>query len=67
MSAARGWAGLSQEVAASICGVSRQTISTWEKGDGEPLVLDLESLADAYEIKLDALCGRAPLPPTRAR
>lgn len=59
---ARTRADLSQTAAAIAVGVSRPTISKWERGLSEPEALDLTRLADAYGVTLDALCGRVPLP-----
>lgn len=51
--------GLSQEDLAGMVNVSRQAVSKWETGDAMPDLPKLLALADALDISLDALCGRA--------
>ncbi len=60
---ARTRKGLTQGAAAEKIGVRRPTLSDWEQGKREPKATDLLDLADLYELALDELCGRAPLPP----
>lgn len=56
--------GMSQEDLASKIQVSRQAVSKWETGDALPDLNKLLLLADALDISLDELCGRAaPAPP----
>jgi transcriptional regulator with XRE-family HTH domain len=56
---------MSQEAAAAGIGVTRQTLSAWEAGRGEPLATDLQRLAALYGVSLDEIAGRVPLrPPT---
>ena len=50
--------GLSQEDLAGQIHVSRQAVSKWETGDAAPDLDNLQALADALEVSLDALCGR---------
>ena len=51
--------GLSQEDLASQIGVSRQAVSKWETGEAMPDLNKLLLLADALEVSLDCLCGKA--------
>ena len=51
--------GLSQEDLASQIGVSRQAVSKWETGEAMPDLNKLLLLADALEVSLDRLCGKA--------
>lgn len=51
--------GMSQEELAEKVGVSRQAVSKWETGDAQPDYVKLMALADALEVSLDDLCGRA--------
>jgi len=55
--------GHSQGTAADLLGVSRPTLSAWERGLSEPEALDLQAMATAYGVTLDQLCGLASLPP----
>lgn len=50
---------LSQEALADRVQVSRQAVSKWETGDATPDFPKLLALADALDMSLDALCGRA--------
>lgn len=60
---ARERSGKAQGDVAEVLGVSRPTMSAWERGLAEPLALDLLQLADLYGVTLDQLVGRADLPP----
>lgn len=51
--------GLSQEDLAFQIGVSRQAVSKWETGEAMPDLNKLLLLADALEVSLDRLCGKA--------
>lgn len=54
-------AGLSQEEASALLGVSRQTLSKWENGDGLPDSEKLIAISHVYEISIDALLlGKTP-------
>ena len=56
---ARKEKGYNQEELAERIGVSRQAVSKWETGDAQPALAQLIALADALNISLDVLCGRA--------
>ena len=56
---ARKEKGYNQEELAERIGVSRQAVSKWETGDAQPALAQLIALADALDISLDILCGRA--------
>jgi transcriptional regulator with XRE-family HTH domain len=43
-------------------GFSQQAVSLWEKGDREPNLTVLCTLADYFGVTTDQLLGRAPLP-----
>lgn len=47
--------GLSQQEAADLLGVTRQTISNWECGQGAPALDKAAELARLYHVKLDDL------------
>lgn len=58
--ALRKEAGIKQRIIAEACGVSMQTITSWEIGDTEPGSLAaLCKLADLFHVSLDKLVGRA--------
>lgn len=48
-------AGLSQETVAEKLGISRQTISKWETGEGLPEIGNIKSLAKLMGISIDYL------------
>ena len=52
---ARKASGLTQEAAAGLVGVSRQTISNWERGKSLPDVLSVIRMSEAYDCSLDTL------------
>ncbi len=61
LSAARKHCKYSQEEAANLLGISRQTLSKWDNGDGMPDSETLMKIADVYDISLDGLMlGREP-------
>ena len=47
--------GLSQEQLAEICGVSRQAISKWERGDSLPDTERLMQLCRSFHVSADFL------------
>ncbi|MCR5402924.1 MAG: helix-turn-helix transcriptional regulator [Butyrivibrio sp.] len=55
LKAARAGKDLSQEQLASICGVSRQTISAIEKGDYNPTINLCIAICKALDKTLDEL------------
>ena len=46
-----------QEYVANKLGVTKQTISNWEKGKRTPDIDSLVKLANLYEVTLDTLTG----------
>lgn len=50
-------AGLTQEDAGRLVGVTRQTIAAWERGDRSPSVEQFARLARAFHVSLAALLG----------
>ena len=52
---ARIEAGLTQEKAAEIIDVSRQTISNWENEKSYPDIISVIALSDLYSVSLDEL------------
>ncbi len=51
----RGQHGLSQEELAEKLGISRQTVSKWERAEASPDTDNLISIAKLYNISLDEL------------
>ena len=51
----RGLKGLTQEQAAEIAGVTRQSYSKWEQGETVPDIEKCDRLARHYGVTLDAL------------
>lgn len=49
--------GLTQEKLAEILGVSVGAVSKWENGNNTPDILMLASLADVFDVSIDALLG----------
>ena len=52
---ARVEAGLTQEKAAEILGVSRQTVSNWENEKSYPDIISVIKMSDIYNVSLDKL------------
>ena len=52
---ARNEAGLTQENAAELLGVSRQTVSNWENEKSYPDIVSVIRMSDIYNVSLDKL------------
>ena len=52
---ARNEAGLTQENAAELLGVSRQTVSNWENEKSYPDIVSVIKMSDIYNVSLDRL------------
>lgn len=52
---ARNEAGLTQEYAAELLGVSRQTVSNWENEKSYPDIVSVIRMSDIYNVSLDKL------------
>ena len=62
--------GYSQEVLAEKLGLSRQSISKWERAEASPDTDNLIALAQVYNMTLDELLGNdesAPKKETKAK
>ena len=55
----KGW---SQEDLAEQVGVSRQSISLWEKDQTTPSLENMKTLCRLFQISMDELLGQTPLP-----
>lgn len=53
---------LTQEQLAEKLNVSRQAITKWESGAGQPDIVNLKALAEMFDISLDALLSDSGLP-----
>ena len=54
---ARKDAGYTQETAAGLMGINRNTLASYETGRNEPKIEMLGKLADFYEVSTDWLIG----------
>ena len=52
---ARNEKGITQEQAAELLGVSRQTISNWENNKSYPDIISVIKMSDIYSVSLDHL------------
>ena len=52
---ARNEAGLTQETAAELLGVSRQSVSNWENEKSYPDIVSVIKMSDIYNVSLDRL------------
>ena len=52
---ARNEKGITQEQAAELLGVSRQTISNWENNKSYPDIISVIKMSDSYSVSLDHL------------
>lgn len=50
--------GLSRKIFGQLCGLSRNSIERYERGEREPTLTALLALADFLDISLDELSGR---------
>ena len=55
LKSARRERGISQEQAAEVLGVSRQTVSNWETGKTYPDILSAIRMSDLYAVSMDRL------------
>ena len=53
---------LSQQELANILKISKSSVNMYERGEREPSLETLESIADFFHVDLDDLMGREPLP-----
>lgn len=52
---ARNEMGITQEQAAELLGVSRQTVSNWENNKSYPDIISVIKMSDVYSVSLDRL------------
>jgi len=49
---------ISRRVLSELCGLSKNSIARYERGERVPTITDAAALADFFEVSLDRLCGR---------
>lgn len=49
---------MNQKVLGECCGVSKNTVARWERGEREPTMCSLIKIADFFEVSTDYLLGR---------
>lgn len=52
--------GISRLVLSELCGLSKNVISRYERGEAEPSFSSLVALADFFGVSIDYLIGRKP-------
>ena len=50
--------GISRKVLSELCGMSRNTIERYERGERVPNLADAVVLADFFGVSIDYMCGR---------
>jgi transcriptional regulator with XRE-family HTH domain len=51
--------GMNRKALAECCGLSKNTVARYERGERVPSIEDAEKIADFFEVSLDFLCGRS--------
>lgn len=49
---------MNQKALGECCGVSKNTVARWERGEVEPAMRSLIEIADFFEVSTDYLLGR---------
>lgn len=50
---------MNRKALAECCGLSKNTVARYERGERVPSIEDAEKIADFFEVSLDFLCGRS--------
>lgn len=50
--------GMSRRVLSECCGLSKNAVARYERGERMPDIIDATKIADFFEVSLDYLCGR---------
>lgn len=50
--------GISRKALAELCGLSRNSVERYERGERIPSLTDAEEIAEFFGVSLDWLCGR---------
>lgn len=48
---------ISRKVLGELCGMSKNTVARYERGERVPNIEDAKKLADFFGVTLDELCG----------
>ena len=59
--------GMSRRVLSELCGLSKNSIARYERGERVPSITDAVAIADFFEVSLDRLCGRKKFFPSEPR
>lgn len=51
--------GVSYQTLADLCGLSRETVRKYVRGERRPSVQNLNALADYFDVSIDYLLGRS--------
>jgi transcriptional regulator with XRE-family HTH domain len=57
--------GLSQAELASLIGRTQQAVARWEGGTAVPTTKDAVAIADVFDVPLEVVIGRKPVPERR--
>lgn len=49
---------ISRRVLSELCGLSKNTIARYERGERQPGITEAGDLADFFEVSMDYICGR---------
>lgn len=52
--------GISRKTLAELCGMSRNSVERYERGERIPSLTDAEEIAEFFGVSLDWMCGRKP-------
>lgn len=50
--------GMNRKALSECCGLSKNTVARYERGERTPDIKDATKIADFFEVSLDYLCGR---------
>ena len=50
--------GMNRKALSECCGLSKNTVARYERGERTPDIEDATKIADFFEVSLDYLCGR---------
>lgn len=50
--------GMNRKALSECCGLSKNVVARYERGERIPDIYDATKIADFFEVSLDYLCGR---------
>lgn len=50
--------GMNRKALSECCGLSKNVVARYERGERTPDIIDATKIADFFEVSLDYLCGR---------